>query len=346
MKKRLLAILLFLPLAILSFAAQLTATLQSGDKVTPFYGTNAFVEAYEAADDGDIITLSVGEFTPTDIKKSITVIGSGMWETDPSKSTIFGSPFSIFADDVTLEGVRVNKNLSIKGANNLSISRSYLYQITDEEVGERKYHDNTVITDSVIDTYGAMSLSNNAIFKNCCINCFTSINESIYPALIENCNITCFSWENKSSVDIQQPYAIYRNCYLGLFNRGESTLTPHLSLYSPSEFHNIIFFTNYYFSSGSSSSKPYSINYGSCVKENVFVDGQKFNVSSSIASLNFYNTIGQYNYTDTDPEKSLTVGTIDFKKDPSIPEILSSEIDTETDAEGMLHVKISASARD
>ncbi len=58
-------------------AQQQLATLKHNDSISVFYGTNAFVQAYNAAADGDVITLSDGGFTPCDIYKSITVRGNG-----------------------------------------------------------------------------------------------------------------------------------------------------------------------------------------------------------------------------------------------------------------------------
>lgn len=53
-------------------------TLQHGDTITTFYGGGAFVEAYNAAADGDIITLSGGSFTcDIDIDKNLTIRGAG-----------------------------------------------------------------------------------------------------------------------------------------------------------------------------------------------------------------------------------------------------------------------------
>lgn len=54
------------------------ATLKHNDSVSVFYGSNAFVEAYNASTHGDVITLSDGIFaTPPDIQKGITVRGNG-----------------------------------------------------------------------------------------------------------------------------------------------------------------------------------------------------------------------------------------------------------------------------
>ncbi len=334
MLKRVLVALICLPFAIAGFAAQLTATLQSGEKVTPFYGANAFVDAYNAAVDGDVITLSPGVFNTTEIKKGITVIGAYAFSDDSSKSTHMGS-FSISADNVTIEGIRIGDGtLTIKGADNLTVSRSYIYQVQDVENGEKKYHDNTIFSDCMILIYEAMSFSKNAVFKNCCIDLFKDSNESTYPALIENCNIPLF--KNSGSNQWTQPYAIYRNCFLGLFTSSSSQ--PSLYLYSPSEFHNVVFCTNCWYPSTSSNAKAFKIFYNSCITDNVKIVMGKYDIPD-YKSLN-YSSFASYTYG------GLTVGPSEVKQYPAIPEITLSEIDTETDAEGNLHVKISATARD
>ena len=56
----------------------LVATLSHGKDVSTYYGTNAFVEAYNAAEEGDCITLSGGEFEGCKIEKALIVRGAGM----------------------------------------------------------------------------------------------------------------------------------------------------------------------------------------------------------------------------------------------------------------------------
>lgn len=341
MSKRILAALICLPLALAACAAQLTATLQSGDNLTPFYGVNAFVDAYNAATDGDVITLSPGSFNSTQIEKGITIVGAYAFGTDASKSTTLKS-FTIMADNVSIEGISV-QTLSIKGADNLTIDRSHITTLDDEENGEKKYHDNTIVTNCLIDKNQAMLLSKNTVLRNCCIYYFFDVNESQYPALIENCNIPVFAYGNGNNVFddfYKQPYAIYRNCFLGLYNKGNSSSAPVLNLNSPCEFHSVIFFQNFCDSASSSYSKSWTINFNSCVTDNVVKQGTKYSVGSALSDCKSWNSFSSYTI------ESLTVGPNDVKEEPAIPAIISSEIDTETDAEGNLHVKISAKARD
>ncbi len=339
MIKRFIAALLFMPFTFLGFSAQLTATLQSGDNLSPFYGKNALVDAYNAAVDGDVITLSAGEFNTTEIKKSITVIGKYAFSEDTSKSTLISSKTIISADNVKIEGIRFSSEVTINGADNLTIDRSYIVTLSDTENGDNKYHDNTIITDCLIYDCYAMSLSQNAVFKNCNIQDFRDLNESSYPALIENCNITIFAkWEN--GLYYAQPYAIYINCFLGLYKNNENKQEPTLNLYSPSEFHNVIFYSNYYHAYPNAEyNKVWTINFNSCVRDNAIMGGSSYEMTSS--SYSYLNrSFDSYTYS------GLTVGPQNHKEYPAIPEITSAEIDTETDAEGNLHVKISATAHD
>lgn len=61
-----------------AFAQDQIATLQHNGEISVFYGGNAFVEAYNAAENGDMITLSAGNFNSCDISKFITIHGAGV----------------------------------------------------------------------------------------------------------------------------------------------------------------------------------------------------------------------------------------------------------------------------
>lgn len=340
MLRKLLAVLICLPLALATYAAQLTATLQSGDNVRAFYGDSALVKAYDAAIDGDIITLSPGVFITKDIEKSITVIGAFAFSDDASQATLI-SLQTVKADNITLEGVRFTNTLTMAACDNLTINRCYIKTAQDIENGEKKYHNNTIVTDCLIANCSAMSLSKNAIFRNCCINYFDDCNEAANPALIENCNIPRFARYYYSSdgyyiMQYSRPYAIYRGCFLGVYNRANST--PTLNLKSPSEFHNNIFYTTYYYSSNSSYFHDWIINFNSCVHEGNYTNWESgMTDEEQLKRLNSFES-----YTGN----GITFGPIDHKAYPSTPIITSSQIDTETDADGKLHVKINAQARD
>ena len=94
-----------------SLAQTQVATLQHGEETTAFYGVNALVEAHEAAESGDIITLSSGNFVPTDITKGITLRGAGV-AVDTLASTlptVIGGEFTFAMEEesdlLSIEGI-------------------------------------------------------------------------------------------------------------------------------------------------------------------------------------------------------------------------------------------------
>lgn len=121
LQKRAFCVALFVLLLVVvgsknAFAQTQVATLQHNDTLTAFSGLNAFIQAYEAAVEGDIITLSSGTFTKTSIRKAITIHGAGC-----TTDTLGFSPTIVTGDfyielpgtDVylTIEGVCFQGNL-------------------------------------------------------------------------------------------------------------------------------------------------------------------------------------------------------------------------------------------
>ena len=94
-----------------ALAQNLVATLQHGDSISMFYGSNAFAQAHSAAQTGDIITLSSGSFASCTITKAITLRGAGccMDTVTGINPTIFSSSINLNVPDevhpLTIEGI-------------------------------------------------------------------------------------------------------------------------------------------------------------------------------------------------------------------------------------------------
>lgn len=328
MKKFLLLTLVCLS-CVASYAAQLTATLQSGDNMTPFYGDNSFVEAYEAAVDGDVITLSPGQFNGvTSIVKSIKVIGSYAFDEKASTATILSNNLTIEASNVSFEGVRFtntnNNGITIKATDQLTFSRCYIYRLNNTKGDSVTYHTNTRLLDCQVLVFGAMSLSDNLVLQNCCISYFSEVNDKSKLAYIENCQIRY--WYVYLNNGYKQPYAVYNGCFLGCFSGAGQQET--LTLSSPSEFHKSIIFKLHKY--------PLNIDSSSCVVSALEQDDRSGSNLSAMPDLSFT----PYTY------KNVSYGPIDHKAYPAIPVIASSLIDSKTDAVGNLHIKIEAEVRD
>ena len=88
-----------------SLAQTRVATLQHGDEISAFYGTSALYDAQEAAESGDVITLSSGTFDPCDIYKAITLRGAGCYEDTLAgvQPTIIGGSSTIYLGSENVE---------------------------------------------------------------------------------------------------------------------------------------------------------------------------------------------------------------------------------------------------
>ena len=86
--KKLFLSLVALTIATVSYSqSKLVATLTHGDKVTMYYGVDAFKVACEAAKSGDVIMLSGGDFSTSEITitKAITIRGEGIDASIPTE---------------------------------------------------------------------------------------------------------------------------------------------------------------------------------------------------------------------------------------------------------------------
>lgn len=117
--KKLHLLLLIIAAVCLQSKAQSTqiATLCHEGEITIFTGGKAFIEAYDAATDGDVITLSAGQFeAKRNIEKNITVRGNGMYG---AESTIFTGSVDVSgnksidptAGTVQFEGIAFNSDV-------------------------------------------------------------------------------------------------------------------------------------------------------------------------------------------------------------------------------------------
>ena len=117
------------------FAQEQLATLKHNGNISVYYGANAFVEAYNAAANGDIITLSDGTFNaplsgnnPAPITKGITLRGNGAQPDSVrgTQGTYFlsqiqiqnlGDSASFEAEGILFQEFRVSSSFDIKLTN-------------------------------------------------------------------------------------------------------------------------------------------------------------------------------------------------------------------------------------
>ena len=120
-----------------ALAQNQVATLQHNDSITgAFYGPNALTTAYDAAVDGDIITLSSGAFNSPDndisIYKKIILRGAGCTYDTLSNvsSTIIRGRFMLYTSDVCIEGIDFVGQVLSSGKNSISFTKCYINTIS------------------------------------------------------------------------------------------------------------------------------------------------------------------------------------------------------------------------
>lgn len=345
------------------FADGLTATVQSGDKLQPFYGVDAFKQAYEAADSSSVITLSAGRFNNVDtIAKPVTVIGSYAFDSTSVEATLLVSTV-ITADEVTIEGINFAKNVTLGNISNCKIAHSWI-EDTLKYTSTEDWHTNTLIDQCVVKYDAAIKQSKNYTVKNTTLTKFVEVNTSDNIAYIANCVVYDFVYNHDEPAHKTTttsppatpytpiiPVAIYKNNILIVDVTANSKSGYHgyfcVSMDAPGEFYYNKYAMKYYDKyhnnyDSSPHSKPY-IQYNSgCQNENnstVYHTSVLPKIVYPASPTLSGHTNGQ-DGTPCGPE-----GGTGFSKYPGIPRITSKSIDSHTDATGKLNVKITVKAQ-
>lgn len=139
MKRIYLIILSFLSVAYAYAQTSLLATLSHEGSLTTYYGANALKDAYNASVQGDVITLSSGQFLATDINKAITIRGAGMQADSIGGAlpTIISGNFNIKTESLehplVIEGVYNDYQILMAGSTNIQFIRCRLKTLSQSD---------------------------------------------------------------------------------------------------------------------------------------------------------------------------------------------------------------------
>ena len=184
------------------------ATLEHNGQYTNFYNNTALTAAYEAAEDGDVITLSSGTFTCPNITKGVTIRGIGLAQLEQNKKTYISTAFDVYAQDasrtVNLEGLYLQNTMNIYSDGSAETAG------TVNIIKTRCNAVNVLEKDSPTDTTTVK-----VNFYNCWMNGEFKSNSASYTDIkVMNCYITGMCWTRRSEVS----NTIFRNCYLNFDN--------------------------------------------------------------------------------------------------------------------------------
>lgn len=196
MRKKVILIMLLCSVGVsyLFAASALVATLYHTDQdsTSVYSGTDALIRAYNAAANGDVISLSSGAFTACAVSKKLTIRGAGM-QTDSLNNirhTRLVGDFSI-GSGVTLENIVCDEDVSL-GRNvnshyeNIKLIKCKLRYLRTYRAGYIEYAtvDDTEIIQCKI---SSLRVAGNAEFYNCVIKGFVDSYGEITRHELYNC---------------------------------------------------------------------------------------------------------------------------------------------------------------
>ncbi len=190
-------LLLFILTGVFHIKAQTQiATLCHNDSVTIYYGADGFINAYNDAIDGDVITLSSGKFNAITITKFITIKGAGM--------------------ELLNLGDRIQEPTILSGAFSFMLTADSTKTVTmegicheDSYINMKGIYNTTFIKCSISEFRGYSGGAENVNFIHCKINSFTS--PEIASIYAYNSYFDQFTWSNKKTANYT-----FTNCIINL----------------------------------------------------------------------------------------------------------------------------------
>lgn len=334
--KKLFLLIVATSLATMSFAqSSLLATLNHEGKISTFYGAKAWKNAHKAAVNGDVITLSSGNFVSVDITKAITVRGAGMGidSTAVSEPTIISGNFTINIENadscrLIMEGIYSNHMIYYENVVNPLFLKCRLKTV------KYNYNSSNVLKDaSFIHCRIAEQLY---LHSNCSASCVNSV------IMAPSCNSsTTSNFEFQNCCLTGNVYGIYssslKNCIIVRSNNDSGS--PQLSS-SCTAFNCISVNINNYFNDITNSTNKSVSDFSTVFKTYLGEDLEKLDSESfqltDVAKTQFLGMDGT--------EVGIYGGNLPFDSTPSNPQITKCNVAAKSTADGKLSVDIEVNA--
>lgn len=362
MKKILLSFVAFVFATVCLAQGSLLATLSHEGEISAYYGASALKAALTAAADGDVITLSSGQFTAVNITKAVTLRGAGMSisndSTNTHESTIIQGDFQINLADslqgrIIMEGIYVNGNVTYVG----TLKNAQFLKCRFNGLGYNSTTNGKITNTSFIHCrfadYCKIATHSNASFINCVVNRIEQPN-STSNIEMANCFVH-FNCRSSSSTNYLESYpyhcvnSYFKNCIL-TYSRNYSTNDLY-SLPQSCTAYNCI-------GLGGSESRSVNIFANISYKNNTNT-WKDYSASSVFKTYNTFNTYGlisdseDFELTDEAKAKYLGVdgtqvgihgGNLPYNEQPSTPQITKCNVAAKSTADGKLSVEIEVKA--
>lgn len=306
----------------------LVATLTHGENITMYYGVNALRDAYNAAVSGDVINLSGGSFNSVEIRKAVTLRGTGIDAKDPTY-IINGFNINVPEEDsgrFSMEGIRCTGGVTLIG----TFANPYFLKCE--------------FTDFMFGASSGYAIVTNAMFVNCkfTVQCCSDNNYGLDKCTKQfvNCYINYIRTRESAA-------ASFANCIIGNAYACNSLFVNSI-LYTVNRPSDIM-------QSSSVANNCVAVNYN-----NFFSGTQVGNDCSSAGFAEVFKTFtGTYSDAEsfelTDAAKTqflgidgtevgLYGGMMPYTSTPSYPQITKMNVASKTTADGKLSVEIEVNA--
>lgn len=339
MKKLFFAMVALFMNATVSFGQDVQmATLQHGDNMNAYYGADAFKSAMEAAESGDLISLSAGSFNATDITKAVKIQGAGYVQNVANnrfRTSINGDFWINIPEGQTglyIEGIYMNgDNIYVIGV---------LDQFTFTKCRTKGFQ---------FSNGSPRGLGVNCLFSQCRIGTLSLDNSpSIY---IKNCIIGTLSSNADMTPTVEHSIIMQK-----VDNNIAGTFTNSFIAYPSSNtkcvyYHNVTLSCNTKYTKNyiNTSTEEGNIQYNSESEDSknayygIFVDYKSNDIDAYSCHLNDEQASEQLSNDGT--QIGIYGGETPFTDVPSNPQITSKQIAKQSDANGKLSVKITVEAQ-
>lgn len=311
-------------------AAQSTqvATLSHDGTITSFTSAYALRDAYNAAVDGDVITLSSGAFAAISLEKRITVRGAGMGvkvdKTDPYiEPTLLTGDFSIKADgdgtnNFKLEGILCENTVSLKGVIDSQFSKCKFKKLA-YDTGHGGFTNVTFINCIVYESANFCYNASMNLYGCYLKEPFFSGNNSLFT--LTNCILDDENTFDDNACVVKNSIYINRTDYQYCSNRGNASNSIWIGKYAE----NCPFNTT--LESHNNAFVPDGMN--------VFKEGTFYQLTDEAKKY-----IG-----DDGTEVGIYGGSLGFDPTPTNPQITKFNVAPKTTADGKLSVDIEVNAK-
>ncbi|MCQ2128056.1 MAG: hypothetical protein MJZ08_01305 [Bacteroidaceae bacterium] len=297
-------------------------TVQHGSEMQAFYGPDGFKNAMAAAQKGDVISLSGGNFNSATIDKAVTIQGAGYVQDVKNNryKTLFIGDVNINLPEgesgLYIEGICTYNNFNIQG--NVA-SMSIVRCLMTNNVEVKSESNNLTFLHCRINNLKLTGVSHSALVRNCAIENFGGSKSNAEDGVAENC-VFCNSFDYDNVI-----HFTFKNCFILCY-------LDNLKSASNSFYYNI-------------GSYDYTFNW------NTLQEGNTFERRSNINAKYFGDNNANYQSALTLTEEGKKIkgqdgtevgihgGSMPFTDVPSTPQITQKTVAPQSDANGKLAVK-------